>query len=763
MLEPLKTLRLIFQEAADLQQPAEVLDLIAARVQSAMRADVCSIYLMAEESSELVLMATLGLDRGSVGKVRLPKGEGLVGHIARQQSVLNLAEAALHPSFRYFPETGEESFRSFLGAPIISFRRLLGVIVVQRTQSKAFSDEEEAFLVTVAAQLAGTIREIVEKSTLRPNAADQEEALPFNLKVKGGKGASGMAFGTLYWVSHDHQLSEVRDHRVEDAIAEVARFRVALGRAKEEFRTGGERMQGTLPKDVVALFGVYRLILEDPELAREIEGHIASGWSAETALRKTVSRHARIFEAMDDEYLQAKADDIRHIGERVFRALSGEPGRALALPAKGPVLLIGQDISIADVAQIPGNRLAGLISTSGSALSHLAILANALGIPAVMGIGEVKASLLRGQEAVIDGYRALVIFNPVDNLRREYRKLAQQEKKLISGLSHLKELPALTPDGFRVHLLANTGLLADISPGLLHGAEGVGLYRSEIPFLVHESFPSEEEQVQIYRRILEAYAPRPVAMRTLDIGGDKPLPYYEFEESNPFLGWRGIRFTLDNTGIYLTQIRAMLKASAGLGNLRILLPMVSQVEEVIAFRGLLDEALGQLREKGLVIERPPVGAMIEVPSLVHVMDRLAQQVEFVSIGSNDFTQYLMAVDRNNPKVSELYDWLNPAVLRALRQLVQSARRHRIAISLCGEMAADPAAALMLVGMGLDTLSLSAYNLPKIKWVIRTVPHAECERLLRKALRLPDGRSIRTLLEAALDRHGLGGLIRAGAH
>ncbi|MBK8970085.1 MAG: phosphoenolpyruvate--protein phosphotransferase [Hahellaceae bacterium] len=761
MLEPLKTLRLIFQEAADLHQSAQLLDLIVARVQAALGADVCSVYLLNEETSELVLMATRGLDASSVGKVRLPKGEGLVGQIARHQSLLNIPDAALHPAYRYFPETGEESFHSFLGAPIISFRRLLGVIVVQRAQREFFSDEEEAFLITVAAQLAGPIREILDKSPLITEQVADDDALQSNLKYKGVKGASGMAWGTLYWVSHTHQLSEAKEDYCDEPDAEIERFRDALSRAKQELRAGGERMQSSLPKDVQALFGVYRMIMEDKELAREIENHIQGGWNAETALRKTMESHARIFESMDDAYLRAKAEDIRHIGERVYASLMGNEKRA-PLPTKGQVILIGRNISIADIAQFPAQRLAGLICTSGSSLSHLAILANALGIPAVMGIGEVKASLLHGREAVIDGYRAIVIFNPVANLRREYRKLAQQEKKLVSGLNELKDLPAMTPDGFRVKLMANTGLLADITPGLLHGAEGVGLYRSEIPFMVHESFPSEDEQVALYRSVLEAYAPRMVSMRTLDIGGDKPLPYYAITEDNPFLGWRGIRFSLDNTSIFLSQIRAMLKASSGLENLRILLPMVSQIEEVKAFRVLLDEALEQLRSDGEEVRCPEVGAMIEVPSVIHVIDQLSRYVQFVSIGSNDYTQYLMAVDRNNPKVSELYDWLNPAVLRSLHGMIKSARRYQLDVSLCGEMASDPAAVLLLIGMGLDMLSLSAYNLPKTKWVIRTVPKSECDKLLAKALKAENPKETRKMLEATLDRYGLGGLIRAGA-
>ncbi len=760
MLEPLKTLRKILQDAADLESPGELLEHIVSRVQQSIAVEVCSIYLLDTESEELVLVSTRGLQGDAVGQVRLPLGDGIVGRIASKRSVINVADASGHPGYRYFPVTGEEKYHGILGAPIIHFRRLLGVIVVQRVRAEAFSDEDEAFLVTVAAQLSTTIKELQENGALEDLTDAESPVSQINLRRTGVKGAAGMAIGTLHWVSHSARLTDAGDDKSEDIEGERERFREALESANREFREGGERLGDSLPKDVVALFGVYRLILEDPELIREIEQLIEDGWVAESALRKTVEKHARVFEAMEDPYLQAKAEDIRHIGERVYAGLLGHASRP-PVPSRGTLLLIGEEISIADVAQFPARRLGGLICTKGSTLSHLAILANALGIPAVMGIGEIKPAAVHGREAVLDGYRAQIIFNPVANLRQEYRKLARQEKRLVKDLGSLKDKAAETPDGYRVTLMANTGLLADISPGLMHGAEGVGLYRSEIPFMIHESFPSEDEQVAIYRNVLTSYAPMPVNMRTLDIGGDKPLPYYVFKEDNPFLGWRGIRFTLDNTSIFLSQIRAMLRASEGLSNLRILLPMVSQIEEVIAFKALLREAYDQLREEGLKVTMPPTGAMIEVPSVAYVMDQLAEHIEFVSIGSNDFTQYLMAVDRNNPKVSSLYDWLNPAVLRALQDLNKSASRKGLQVSLCGEMAADPAAVILLIGMGMKTLSLSAFSLPKTKWVIRTVPRKRCEQLLRKALKAPDARSNRQLLEKELDDWGLGGLIRAG--
>ncbi len=762
MLEPLKTLREIFQDAADLRAARDLLELIVDRVQQSMSADVCSIYLLEPEAAELALVATRGLEQTSVGQVSLRVGEGLVGYIARHQSLLNVDNASQHSSFKYFPETREERYSAFLGVPIISFRKLIGVITVQKKEAAFFSDEQEAFVITIAAQLAGPLGQWVHAEDVKTLLVQPDIPIQANLKFQGVKGAAGMAIGRVHWQMNALELASVPDRTTANPDAELERFSQALQQAKDEMRTSGQRMEGSLPKDVLALFGVYRMILEDKGLSSETEQSIREGWSAPTALRKTVEAHARIFAKMDDPYLQAKADDIRHIGNSIYANLVGDDSVGDTNVSE-PTILVGRDISITDIAQFPPKYLAGIVCTGGSTLSHIAILANALGIPAVMGVGEINPSQIDQTEAVIDGYRAVVVFNPVPNLRKEYRRLARQEAKFIKGLEGLRDLPAETPDGYRIRLYANTGLVADISPGLLRGAEGVGLYRSEIPFMLHESFPSEDEQVQIYRKILEAYAPNPVHMRTLDIGGDKNLPYFSFAEENPFLGWRGIRFTLDNTGIFISQIRAMLRASQGLNNLKILLPMVSQLEELRAFYALLDEALEQLHEAGEEVQRPQVGAMIEVPSAMVILKDIARLVDFVSIGSNDFTQYMLAVDRNNPKVSDLYNWLNPAVLRSIGGIVKTARKLKLPISLCGEMAADPASVLLLLGMDIEMLSLSAYNLPKSKLVIRTVTHQRAQELWRKARRMTDEVKIRKMLEKELDSLGLGGLIRAGAN
>ncbi len=374
---------------------------------------------------------------------------------------------------------------------------------------------------------------------------------------------------------------------------------------------------------------------------------------------------------------------------------------------------------MAHLAAVPPERLAGLVCLRGSALSHVAILARAMGMPAVMGLGDRPMGRFEGCDIIVDGYQGRVYLNPDPATRQEYQQLITAEAELSAGLTQLRELPTTTRDGYRIPLYAKAGLLTDIATARDCGADGIGLYRTEFAFMVRESFPSEDEQCQIYRQMLAAFTPRPVIMRTLDIGGDKSLPYFTIEEKNPFLGWRGMRFTLDHPDIFLTQLRAMLRANADQNNLRILFPMITTVEEVDEALRLLEHAHRELEEDGWPAARPPVGVMIEVPSAAWQAEQLARRVDFLSVGTNDLTQYLLAVDRDNARVAGLYDNLHPAMLKTIAHIIASGRQTGRPVNLCGEMAADPGAAVLLLGMGVDSLSAGTVSVPRVKWAIRS--------------------------------------------
>ncbi|MBV9576828.1 MAG: phosphoenolpyruvate--protein phosphotransferase, partial [Gammaproteobacteria bacterium] len=405
--------------------------------------------------------------------------------------------------------------------------------------------------------------------------------------------------------------------------------------------------------------------------------------------------------------------------------------------------------------------LAGIISAEGSANSHIAILARAMKVPTVMGVGETPIQELQDKEIIVDGYYGQIHVSPSQSLRVEFERLMQEEKKLDAELDEMRDQPAETKDGHRIGLMVNTGLGADISIALAVGAEGVGLYRTEIPFLMRDRFPSAEEQRIIYRQLLASFAPRPVIIRTLDVGGDKPLPYFPIHEDNPFLGWRGIRITLDHPEIFLSQIRAMMRASEGLNNMRIMLPMVTDVTEVDEALRLLRKAYVEVRDEGYDVEMPQIGIMIEVPSAVYQTRSLAKRVDFLSVGSNDLTQYLLAVDRNNSRVANLYDSLHPAVLRALLQVVENGHQEGKHISICGEMASDPAAVILLLAMGFDSLSMNATSIGRVRWIIRHITKKKAAKLLHEALNMESAIMIRCHMELALERAGLGNLIRAG--
>jgi phosphotransferase system enzyme I (PtsP) len=423
-------------------------------------------------------------------------------------------------------------------------------------------------------------------------------------------------------------------------------------------------------------------------------------------------------------------------------------------------ILVSEEITPFMLAEAPKEKLKGLVSVKGSSNSHVAILARTMGIPTVMGAVDLPYTQLHGRDVILDGYKGEVISNPSDQMLDRYSETIREQDQLAKGLEGLKDLPCETADQHRMHLWVNTGLMSDVIHSLDQGAEGIGLFRTEIPFLLRDRFPSEQEQYEIYREQLEAFAPKVVTMRTLDIGGDKSLPYFPIEEANPFLGWRGIRVTLDHPEIFTAQIHAMLRASVGLDNLQIMLPMISNINEVTAAMQLIKKAYRELIQEGVKVKFPPVGVMIELPAAVYQTRALAKMVDFISVGSNDLTQYLLAVDRNNPRVANLYSAFHPAVLNSLQQVVTQAHQEGKPASICGEMAGDPGAAVLLMAMGFDVLSMNASTLLKVKSVLRSLTMEVAQDLLEQVMTLDDAEMIRSAVDLALYNAGVDRLLRS---
>lgn len=745
----LETLRRIVQEVNAAKNLEQALSIIVTRVKQAMGADVCSVYLTDFHRQEHVLMASDGLNPEAVGAVRLALAEGLIGVVSAREEPLNLDNAPDHPRYRFIAETGEERYHGFLGVPIIHHRRVLGVLVVRQHAARKFDENEVTLLVTIAAQLAGGIAHAEASGGIN----GLEGRHPGIHQIEGLPGAPGIAVGRALVIYPPADLDAIPDRKVEDIAAEVAVFRSAVARVAADIEALSVRLRATLPTEDLALFEVYLHMLAGESLVGKTIARIERGNWAAGALRDTINEHVRAFNAMGDAYLSERASDVRDLGLRILGYLqSGMQG-----PRQYPerTIIVSEEVSAAMIAEVPHPQLAGVVSVRGSRSSHVAILAHALGVPAVMGARDLAVSRVDGREMVVDGHHGRVYLDPPPALRDEFLRLEVEESQLAVELAELRDLPAETRDGHHIPLYMNTGLLADVNAPVYGGvAEGVGLYRTEYPFMMRERFPGEEEQRLIYRRVLESFAPRPVILRTLDVGGDKALPYFPIEEDNPFLGWRGIRISLDHPEIFLVQLRAMLRASQGLNNLHLLLPMVSTLAEVDDALTLIRRAHAELVEAGADIAFPKIGVMIEVPSAVYEAERIAARVDFISIGSNDLTQYLLAVDRNNARVAGLYDELHPSVLRALIQVTQGAHRHNRRVSVCGEMAGDPAAALLLVGMGMDSLSMSEASLLRIKWVVRNTTRAAARQVLEEVLEMESAAGIRAHIHNVLGQMGM---------
>lgn len=733
----------------------EALRLIVGLVKQTIQCDVCSVYLIDRDAERHVLAATDGLRPEAVGKVSMPISEGLVGLVAERAESLNLSDARSHPRYVRVGWSGETQYRGFLGVPIVQNRKVLGVLVVRQEAQREFTDDEVTFVFTLAAQLAGAITNAQVSGELDLVATPKRGTR----YIQGRPGNSGVSIGRGVVAYRMADLNAVPDRPATDVEAEVKAFRDAVHAVEDELRRLKDRLTGEIPAEDNALFDALLLMLGSDTLVTQTITRIESGQWAPAALRRSINAHAQVFESMDDVYLRERASDVRDLGRRILMHLQSDSPRVIDYPVA--TILVGEDVSAVQLAEVPADRLAGIVSATGSSSSHVAILARAMGIPAVMGATDLPVGRMEDRELIIDGYRGRVYVSPAPAVRIEYERLAEEERALTAEAEELRGLPARSTDGVVIPLYLNTGLIADSGQFSDDDYAGIGLYRTELPFMVRDRFPAESVQVTNYRRALEAFAPRKVVLRTLDIGGDKPLPYFPIEEQNPFLGWRGVRVSLALPEIFLTQVRAMLRAAIDLDNLQIMLPMISSVSEVDELTLLIKRAYKELLDEGYAVSMPQIGVMIEVPSAVYLIEELARRVDFVSIGTNDLTQYLLAVDRNNARVAELYDDLHPAVLRALDQIIRGARAYNRPVGICGEMAGNPTATVLLMGLGVDSLSMSASSLMKVKWVVRSFSVERGRQLVKAALHMEDAAQVRQLMETALDEVGLGGLYRPG--
>ena len=751
----LKFLRRIVEEVEATSNLGEALSILVKLTQEALEVEACSVFMVDFRTHDYVLMADIGFNNSALKNLRIKAHQGLIGVIGDQKKTLNLQDAVTHPNYIYIPEAAANLFHAFLGVPIIANRRLLGVIIVQQKEKRRFAEDEEAFLVTLTTQLAAILARVEthEIITQRTRSEDEDDTV-----LSGTPSSRGVGIGKAVVVYPPADLDAVPDKTITDIKAEIVVLKQAVQQTRQVIAELGDRLTPLLPKAEQNLFSAFLRLLDSNGLEKDVIDLILTGQWAQGALKKAIQQRVRQFDEMDDAYLRERSADIKDLGQRILANLQAQEVKETVYAER--TILVGETLSAADLARVPEGKLVGVATAKGSINSHLAILARALKIPAVTGVNNFPYVSLENKELIIDGYYGHVYVTPTPALRQDFLILAEEEKQLDDSLQELRDLPAETPDGYRVQLLVNKGIDVDASAALAAGSEGVGLFRTEIAFMTRERFPTEEEQYIIYRQALSAFAPAPVVMRTLDIGGDKALSYFPIQEDNPFLGWRGIRISLDQPDLFQAQIRAMLRANHNLDNLKILLPMISDISELEKAKSLVTEAHKEVNNEAAVA-LPQVGVMIEVPSAVYQARGLARRADFLSIGSNDLTQYLLAVDRNNAQVASLYNAYHPAVLHALHQTVRAAHLEGKPVGICGELAGDPVVTILLLAMGFNSLSTAASNLPRIKWVIRRFPLYQVRKILKEVMQYENPLDIRTHLEYTLEQAGLGGLIRAG--
>ncbi len=742
----------------------ETLENIVTLVAERAHSEVCSLYLLEENSATLVLRATCGLAADSVGKVRLEIGEGLTGLAVEQRAILAIEEPQNDPRYRYFAGTGEEQFHSFLAIPLFDRSEPLGVMVIQTRERRTFSDEETSTLSTIAFQVASIVvnarlLDTIERQhdqfelpqptsdsasadqTLEPRDADPAV-------LRGHVAYPGVVTGPANLIDEELGFSDIYDEHNVDTEQELARLDDALRKTRIETLYLEKRVAERLTQDDAAIFHTHLMILEDRGFIEKLHEKIEDGHSAPYALKRVIASYIKAFGKMEDAYLRERAADMEDIGRRLLSNLLGQQSSSLQLHHAG--ILVARRLLPSDMAIIDHDKISGLIIESNETNSHSVIMAKALGIPALIGVKGAMSLIDPDTELILDANSGYVFLNPTEAILDEYFRLEFDRAQERERLDRLRDIPARTRDGHRIQLRANIGLLSDIEIARRNGAEGVGLYRTEFPYMARSSFPNRADQYQLYRKVIEGFKGAPVTIRTLDIGGDKALPYFEQpREDNPFMGWRSVRVSLDHRDIFLTQIEAILMAGIH-GPTRLLFPMISTLEEVRTCQQLVAEAMSRLQQEKIdFLSDIPLGAMIEVPAAVRLAPHLANEVDFFALGTNDLIQYMLAADRSNPLVQNYYDPLHPAVLSSIAYLADVTREKQIDLCLCGEMATDKSCLYVLLGLGIDQFSLSAPYIPLLKDFLQGVSLDEARKVAAEILQMSSGSEIRQHLARTL--------------
>ena len=742
----LRRLREVMAEPVSAQ---DRLDKVVVLIAANMVAEVCSVYVLRVDGT-LELYATEGLKPEAVHQTVMKQDEGLVGLVASEANPINLSEAHSHPAFSFRPETGEEIYHSFLGVPILRAGNTLGVLVVQNRARRNYSEEEEEALQTTAMVLAEMIASGELSSLARPGA---EPAARHAMHLTGTCLSDGIALGHV--VLHEPRvvitnvIADDVPRELKRLDAAIATLRADLDRLVEhrDLADGGEH------RDVIE---AYRMFSYDQGWLHKIREAVTTGLTAEAGVERVQSdTRARMLRA-SDPYLRDRLHDLDDLANRLMRVLMGQdhaPGRE-QLPENA--IVVARSMGPAALLDYDRKRLRGLVLEEGGPTSHVSIVARALGIPTVGEIDNATGLVEPGDAIIVDGSTGDVHMRPTPEIESAYGERVKLRARRQAQYHALRDRPCVTKDGEKIALMINAGLAIDLPHIEETGASGIGLFRTELQFMVADTLPRTNEQLSLYRTVLDVAGKKPVTFRTLDIGGDKVLPYMRnVEEENPALGWRAIRLGLDRPGLLRSQVRALLRAAGG-RELRVMFPMIAMVEEFDKAKSLVELELTHLRRHGHMLpERVHIGTMLEVPSLLFQLDELLDRVDFLSVGSNDLMQFLYAADRGNTRVSERFDPLSTPVLRALKDVADRAKKHNKPVALCGELASQPIGALALATIGYRSLSLSPSSVGPVKALLIELDTRKAEAAILPLLDRPVGSvSIREKLQEFAASEGL---------
>jgi phosphotransferase system enzyme I (PtsP) len=716
-------------------------------IAEAMASEVCSIYLLRD--GVLELFATVGLNQSAVHVTRLALGEGLVGTIAKNVEILNLDEATHHPEFAYRPETGEELYHSFAGVPIVRNERAVGVLSVQHADPRAYDEVEIEALQTVAMVLSELIAgaKLVDKTS---GSADDSRGTGMT-RLQGFKLVTGMARGIAVY----HQPRVLIEHTVaEDTEAERQRVYSAFRKMREQIDTMTSQAEFGTAGEHQEILETYKMFAYDEGWSRRINEAIDSGLTAEAAIERVRQRTQMRMRQIDDPLLAERMHDLDDLSNRLLRIVSGQLGTAAQTGLRGDAILVARNLGPAELLEYDRRRLKGVVLEEGSLTAHVTIVARAMGIPVVGRINDVRQMIVDGDELLLDGDEGVVHVRPSTAVEDAFEAKLLIKQKRRAEFAAFKNLPSVTLDGERLTVAINAGLRDDVEALEATGADAIGLFRTEFQFLVSATLPRRESQQRLYKAVLDAAGSKLVVFRTLDIGGDKALPYLnpgEHQEDNPAMGWRALRLSLDRSALMKTQARALLEAGAG-REIHIMFPMISEPWEFDAARALVEEQRQWLadRKKALPF-KINYGAMLEVPALAETLDLLLPKLDFLSIGTNDLTQFLFAADRAHPKLAERYDWLSPAILRFLRRVVRTAREHHVPVAVCGEMGGRTLEAMALIGIGIRRLSITPAAVGPIKAMIRSLDRAKLMPAVEAMLDHPP-ENMRAELAAWAEKH-----------